>query len=103
MEHEDRRCANCANWIPTHAETKTQKAPPSQDGECHRYAPRATIADHDAPKTPATLWPITNGNDVCGEWYYGGPRLRPQIPHEQAAPISGTLQPEPIGKTQHDS
>lgn len=102
MEHEDRLCANCANWIPTPSETTGRQARPMPDGECHRYAPHATIAERDELKAPVTLWPITNGNDVCGEWYYGGQRLKPQAPREQMERSSGALQPESIGQSQGD-
>jgi hypothetical protein len=65
--HEDRRCATCANWIMT----KEQVTSGRRSGQCHRYAPRPTLAGSEAPGAPV-MWPITLSNDVCGEWYYGG-------------------------------
>jgi len=64
---EQRRCLTCRHWQFT----------VDANGECRRYAPRATLAEltddlykawHDEPRYGAILWPETDEDDRCGEW-----------------------------------
>ena len=74
--NDDRRCAACANWFPNKAKSKadaTTGAPGT--GECHRYAPRPLVIESRVAESALVLWPVTNADDTCGEWYFGGPRL----------------------------
>ncbi|MFZ0257494.1 MAG: hypothetical protein WAN46_18050 [Gammaproteobacteria bacterium] len=76
---EERHCATCANWIPQEsASAEGKESLLSSRGECHRYAPRPLILERQAAGDAQLVWPETRAVDVCGEWYYGGPRLRPQ-------------------------
>lgn len=71
--NDDRRCAKCANWRPTlnpsAAKTLTVL------GECHRYAPRPVVVTTETLAEACVVWPVTQGDDACGEWFAGGDRL----------------------------
>lgn len=87
---EERHCATCANWIPNESVTGEGKASLlSSRGECHRYAPRPRILERPAAGDTQLVWPETHAVDVCGEWYYGGLRLR------QPATPTGPAKDEP--------
>jgi len=76
---EERHCATCANWIPKESiAAQDKEALLSSFGECHRHAPRPLILEHQAAADAQLVWPSTRAMDVCGEWYYGGLRLRQQ-------------------------
>lgn len=82
---EERHCATCANWIPKElAPAEGTESPLSSLGECHRYAPRPLILARQAATDAQLVWPSTRAADVCGEWYYGGLRLKqqPAMPSE---------------------
>lgn len=83
---EERHCATCANWMPEKSVTPEGKEPLLASlGECHRYAPRPLILERQAANDAQLVWPKTRAVDVCGEWYYGGVRLRQQeTPSEPA-------------------
>lgn len=51
-------CATCFYWqpIPT-------SRPPSKNGYCRRNPPNAT------PPDCAPEWPLSDSDDVCGEWH----------------------------------
>lgn len=58
----------------------------SSFGECHRYAPKPLILERQTARDAQLIWPKTRAVDVCGEWYYGGLRLKqPAMPAEPEA------------------
>jgi hypothetical protein len=78
---EERYCVTCANWISTEPGLPSRQAASSSAlGECHRYAPRPLVVAGEISKKATAFWPMTQANDVCGEWYYGGLRLSTQHP-----------------------
>ncbi len=70
---EQRRCATCANWVPFDAEALEVSGSATGSGECRRYAPRPAVRDRAAQAARSALWPSTQADDFCGEWYFGGP------------------------------
>jgi len=45
-------------------------------GECHRYAPRPVVVTEEALSEATVVWPVTQAEDGCGEWFHGGHRPR---------------------------
>jgi hypothetical protein len=89
---EERHCATCANWMPEKSVMSEGKDPLRASlGECHRYAPRPLILERQVATGAQLVWPKTRAGDVCGEWYYGGVRLRQQdAPSEPAKSKTAT-------------
>jgi hypothetical protein len=74
--NDDRRCASCANWFPSETKIKAKPAAAAhKTGECRRYAPRPLVVESRVAESALVLWPVTQADDTCGEWYFGGPRL----------------------------
>ena len=91
---EDRRCANCANcanWRPTlEAVVGT---PLTVLGECHRYAPRPVVVTEEALTAANIVWPMTQADDGCGEWFHGADHLRRTGQPKAAGPAAGAQAP----------
>lgn len=68
----EQACGNCRHWLRV---GDTQGG----DGECHRHAPRPSAS----PKGEVH-WPLTYGDEFCGEW--GSPPVR----QTAAPPEKGT-------------
>ncbi|MGF1613463.1 MAG: hypothetical protein ACFCVA_05995 [Gammaproteobacteria bacterium] len=70
----------------------------SSFGECHRYAPKPLILERQTARDAQLVWPKTRAVDVCGEWYYGGLRLKqPATPVEpEVAPAEPETPPSDI-------
>jgi hypothetical protein len=85
---DERYCATCANWKLANPDPSRPRTASSETlGECHRYAPRPVVADRDTFNNATTVWPVTRADNVCGEWFYGGPSRKTEPPTE---PVEGT-------------
>ncbi len=69
---DQRRCASCANWVAADPVAPTGEDGAMLVGECRRYAPRPAVRDPAAQAGRSAVWPSTQADDFCGEWYYRG-------------------------------
>ena len=68
---DQRRCTTCANWVSLDSGA-TKGEGSTLVGECRRYAPQPAVRDPAAQAARSAVWPSTQADDFCGEWYYGG-------------------------------
>jgi hypothetical protein len=69
-------------------------------GECHRYAPRPVVVTEEALSEATVVWPVTQADDGCGEWFPGGdwPRQRGAAKPASMAPQSEPPKPGQLPK-----
>lgn len=62
----ERRCDSCLHWLPD-----PEAFPGEPGGQCRRHAPRPVLlalVREGAEVDDVVLWPVTAGDDWCGEW-----------------------------------
>lgn len=70
-----RFCSNCRFWARSRVKDGY--------GQCHRYAPRASVLADPEMFLELVSWPVTLSNDACGEHeassaYYLAEKAKPK-------------------------